>query len=84
MLDLIRKSLAHGLTIGGVTYDVAVLDRDTQSDPSRASQLAKALITSDQVELMLAVSTPETINPVADACEAAGMPCLPTPMPWQA
>ena len=33
---------------------------------------------------MLAVSTPETINPVADACEAAGVPCLSTVMPWEA
>ena len=33
---------------------------------------------------MIAVSTPETINPVADACEAAGVPCLSTVMPWQA
>ena len=34
--------------------------------------------------MMLAVSTPETINPVADACEAAGVPCLSTVMPWEA
>jgi branched-chain amino acid transport system substrate-binding protein len=33
---------------------------------------------------MLVVSTPETINPVADACEAAGVPCLSTVMPWEA
>jgi branched-chain amino acid transport system substrate-binding protein len=33
---------------------------------------------------MLAVSTPEVINPVADACEAAGVPCLSTVMPWEA
>ena len=33
---------------------------------------------------MLAVSTPEMINPVADACEAAGVPCLSTVMPWEA
>ena len=34
--------------------------------------------------MMLCVSTPETINPVADACEAAGVPCLSTVMPWEA
>jgi branched-chain amino acid transport system substrate-binding protein len=42
------------------------------------------LINSDQVDLMLPISTPETINPVADACEAAGVPCLSTVMPWEA
>ena len=84
VLDLARKALAKGLTVGGTTYAVTILDRDTQSDPSRASQLAKALINGDQVDLMLPVSTPETINPVADACEAAGVPCLSTVMPWEA
>jgi branched-chain amino acid transport system substrate-binding protein len=84
VLDLARKALAKGLTAGGKTYQVVILDRDTQSDPSRASQLAKSLINGDQVDLMLAVSTPETINPVADACEAAGVPCLSTVMPWEA
>ena len=84
ILEQARKALAPGFATAGKTFEVVILDRDTQSDPSRASQLAKALITSDQVDLMLAVSTPETINPVADACEAAGVPCLSTVMPWQA
>ena len=34
--------------------------------------------------MMLVVSTPELINPVADACEAAGVPCMSTVMPWEA
>ena len=84
VLELARRALASGLKIGGNTYEVTILDRDTQSDPSRASQLAKSLINTDRVDLMLAVSTPETINPVADACEAAGVPCLSTVMPWEA
>ena len=63
---------------------VEILDRDTQSDPSRAGQLAKTLINSDKIDMMLVISTPETINPVADACEAAGVPCMSTVMPWEA
>ncbi len=84
ILDLVRKALAKGYSIAGKTYAVDVLDRDTQSDPSRAGQLAKTLINSDNIDMMLVVSTPETINPVADACEAAGVPCLSTVMPWEA
>jgi branched-chain amino acid transport system substrate-binding protein len=84
VLAAARKALEKGLTIGGKTYAVEILDRDTQSDPSRAGQLAKDLITNSGIDLMLAVSTPETINPVADACEAAGVPCLSTVMPWEA
>ena len=79
-----RKALAPGLKVGDKTFAVEILDRDTQSDPSRAGQLAKTLINSDKIDMMLCVSTPETINPVADACEAAGVPCLSTVMPWEA
>ena len=84
VLDVVRKSLASGFAVGDKTFDVKILDQDTQSDPSRAGQLAKGLINSDKIDLMLVVSTPETINPVADACEAAGVPCLSTVMPWEA
>ncbi|NBB47022.1 ABC transporter substrate-binding protein [Rhizobium sp. CRIBSB] len=84
VLELVRKALANGIELGGKTYQVEILDQDTQSDPSRAGQLAKDLINNQGIDMMLAVSTPETINPVADACEAAGIPCLSTVMPWEA
>ena len=74
VLDQVRAALKSGLTIGGKTYDVQVLDRDTQSDPKRAGEVAASLITQDRVDLVLSTYTPETINPVADACEAAGVP----------
>ena len=32
---------------------------------------------------MLVESTPETTNPVADQCEANGVPCISTVAPWQ-
>ncbi len=84
VLELARKALAGGLQVGGKTWKVEILDRDTQSDPSRASQIAKSLINSDKIDLMLTTSTPEVVNPVSDACEAAGVPCLATVMPWEA
>ncbi|MEJ2480493.1 MAG: ABC transporter substrate-binding protein [Acidihalobacter sp.] len=83
VLSLARKALAGGITIGGNTYKVEILDRDTQSDPSRASQLANDLINNHNVDLMLSTSTPEVTNPVADACEAAGVPSLSTTVPWE-
>jgi branched-chain amino acid transport system substrate-binding protein len=84
VLGLARKALANGLTAGGKQYKVEIIDRDSQSDPARASQLAKALINSDNVDLMLTTSTPEVVNPVSDACEAAGVPCVSTILPWEA
>jgi branched-chain amino acid transport system substrate-binding protein len=83
VLQLARNALKDGLSIAGRKYSVEILDRDTQSDPARASQLTKALISNDKVDLMLVTSTPETVNPVSDACEAAGMPCLSTETPWE-
>lgn len=83
VLSLARKALARGFTIGDTTYRVEILDRDTQSDPSRASQLANDLINNHKVDLMLSTSTPEVVNPVADACEAAGVPSLSTDVPWE-
>jgi branched-chain amino acid transport system substrate-binding protein len=84
ILDTARKTLDKGLTIGGKTYAVTVIDQDTQSDPARAAQLAKDLINNQGIDMMLVTSTPEVVNPVADACEAAGMPCLSTIVPWEA
>ena len=37
-----------GLRAGDKTYKVVLLDRDSQSDPARAGQLAKALINDDK------------------------------------
>ena len=84
VLELARKALADGLD--DRRQDLRGRDpRPGQPvDPSRAGQVAKDLINSDKIDLMLAISTPETINPVADACEAAGVPCISTVVPWEA
>lgn len=84
VLDVVRSVLETGISAAGSNHKVEIFDRDTQSDPSRAGQLAKELINNEKVDLMLVVSAPETINPVADACEASGVPCLSTVMPWEA
>jgi branched-chain amino acid transport system substrate-binding protein len=84
VLDLARKAFAAGITVGSTKYDVTVVDKDGQSDPQRSSQVANDLINNDGVDLMLTTSTPETVNPVSDACEAAGVPCISTVVPWEA
>jgi branched-chain amino acid transport system substrate-binding protein len=84
VLEVVRKALEKGFEAGGKSFTVEIIDQDTQSDPSRAGQLAKDLINNQGIDVMLVISTPETINPVSDACEAAGVPCLSTVMPWEA
>ena len=53
VIGLVRKSLAKGFEVGGKTYAVEIIDKDTQSDPARAGQLAKELITSGAIDFML-------------------------------
>jgi branched-chain amino acid transport system substrate-binding protein len=83
ILGLARQKFAKGLAINGKTYAVEILDRDTQSDPARSSQLTKDLINNHNVDLVLATSTPDVVNPASDACEAAAVPCLSTIVPWE-
>jgi len=84
VLELARKALAPGLTIDGKTYEIQIIEKDSQSNPQRSAQVANELITGEAVDLMLTTSTPETVNPVSDACEAAGVPCISTVVPWEA
>ncbi len=84
VLGLARKAFANGVEVGGKRYSVVIIDKDGQSDPARGAAVASDLIHSDQVDLMLTTSTPETVNPVSDACEAAGLPCVSTVVPWEA
>jgi branched-chain amino acid transport system substrate-binding protein len=83
-LDLARTALSSGLTVGGQKYDVTIVDKDSQSDPAHSAQVANDLINTEGVDLMLTTSAPETVNPVSDACEAAGVPCISTVVPWEA
>ena len=84
VISLARKAFANGLTIGGTKYDVEIVTRDSQSAPPQAAKVAGNLIHGENVDLMLATSTPETVNPVADAAEAAGVPYITTVVPWEA
>ena len=63
--------------------DFEVIVKDSQSNPNRAAEVAKELIVSDEIHIMLVASTPETTNPVTTTCEAEEVPCISTMAPWQ-
>jgi branched-chain amino acid transport system substrate-binding protein len=73
----------NGLTTGGGAAGLDLFIKDTKSDPKRAAAATTELINNDQVDMVLVSSTPDTTNPVADVCEAAGVPCISTVAPWQ-
>src|SRR5947209_4363653 len=83
ILDQIQKLLEKGLSNGGRTYPVQIISRDSQSSTSRASEVAAELILRDKVDLLVAASTPDTTNPVADQAEVNEIPCITTDCPWQ-
>ncbi|MBI4965155.1 MAG: ABC transporter substrate-binding protein [Desulfomonile tiedjei] len=57
---------------------------DTESDPTRAGEVAVKLILQDQIDLMVVLHTPDTVNPVAAICERYGMPCISLDAPVEA
>jgi branched-chain amino acid transport system substrate-binding protein len=73
---------AKGLKVGGKTFTLSVTEYDSQSDPNRASQVAKTVATGG-ADLVVTSSTPEVTNPVALACEQLRTPCLATVVPWE-
>ena len=77
------KIFASGMKIGDSTYAVEILVKDSQSDPNKAAENALNLITKEGVNIMMVAQTPETTNPVADQCEANGMPLISANAPWQ-
>jgi branched-chain amino acid transport system substrate-binding protein len=84
VISLAKKAFARGLDVGGTNYGVQIVQRDSQSAPAQAAKVANDLIHGQGVDLILATSTPETVNPVADAAEAAGVPYVTTVVPWEA
>lgn len=85
VLDTVRATSAYskGFKVGGKTYKVNIVVEDSQSDPNRASAVARQLILSNNVDMLLTTSTPETTNPVAVEAETQGVPCLSTVVPWE-
>ena len=83
VIDQMKAAFKSGLTIGGKKYDVQILLKDSQSNPNRAGEVANDLILKDKVALMLTAGTPETANPVSDACELNEVPCISSVVPWQ-
>jgi branched-chain amino acid transport system substrate-binding protein len=83
-VDRAKEAVGDGLICGdGKKHPINFLVRDSQSDTNRAAQVAGDLIMNDKVNLMMAASTADTTNPVADQCESAEMPCITTDCPWQ-
>jgi branched-chain amino acid transport system substrate-binding protein len=83
VIDQMKTAFKDGLNIGGKTYEVQILLKDSQSNPNRAGEVASDLVLKERVALMLTAGTPETANPVSDVCELNEVPCISSVVPWQ-
>jgi len=73
----------NGFKIGGSTYTVTIKSYDSQSSVTKAGTLARQAIQGDNVDMLLASSTPETVNAVASQAETLGTPLICSNIPWE-
>jgi branched-chain amino acid transport system substrate-binding protein len=64
-------------------HPVEIVYRDSQSNPNRAAEVTAQLINNDKVDMIIGSSTGDTVVPVADQCELAGVPCITADDPWE-
>lgn len=83
VLKSIVEKFAGGITNNGKSYSVEIISKDSQSNPNRAASVAADLILKENVDIMVAASTPDTVNPVSDQAEVNDVPCITTDCPWQ-
>ncbi|MBB6489376.1 ABC transporter substrate-binding protein [Rhizobium lusitanum] len=62
---------------------IEIIVKDSQSNPSRASELASQLALKDEVQLLITAGGPDTVIPVADQAEIKGVPMIGAACPWQ-
>lgn len=79
----IQKAFAGGLENNGKSWNVEIISKDSQSNPNRAAEVAADLILGEEVDIIVAASTPDTVNPVSDQAEVNEVPCITTDCPWQ-
>ena len=83
VLEGIQAALSGGVENNGKSYNIEIISKDSQSNPNRAAEVAADLILGDEVDIMVAASTPDTTNPVSDQAEINEVPCITTDCPWQ-
>lgn len=79
----VEKAFAGGIENNGKAWNIEIISKDSQSNPNRAAEVAADLILGDEVDIIVAASTPDTVNPASDQAEVNEVPCITTDCPWQ-
>ncbi len=83
VLSAIQEAFSGGLENNGKSWNIEIISKDSQSNPNRAAEVAADLILGEEVDIIVAASTPDTVNPVSDQAEVNEVPCITTDCPWQ-
>ena len=65
-----------GIEVDGEKKPVEVILYDSESDSSKCAEMAQKLIEENEVDMIIAIQTPETVIPVAATAERYGVPCV--------
>lgn len=71
----------HPITVDGKEKTIDVKVYDSKSDQNTCTEMAQKLIEEDNIDLMIAIQTPNTVIPVAQVAERYGVPCIATQSP---
>ena len=77
LLQQAKDTIGDGLVCAdGKKHPITWIVKDSQSDSNRAAEVTGELITSDKPDIIFAGMTPTVNIPVAQQCEANGVPCI--------
>lgn len=71
----------HPIKVDGKEKKIEVIVYDSKSDQNTCTEMAQKLIEEDNIDLMIAIQTPNTVIPVAQVAERYGVPCIATQSP---
>jgi len=81
IIDEVNKQGGIYIKEYGKKVPLRVKITDTESNPTKAADVASKLILNDKVDMIYVSHTPATVNPVAANCERFKIPCVGTMMP---
>lgn len=76
VLAAVNKDGGIYVAEAGKKLPVKIKVVDTESNPTKAAEVASKLILEDKVDLMVVFDTPDTVNPVSAMCERYQVPCI--------
>lgn len=65
-----------GIEVDGSKKNIEVIVYDSKSNSTTCTEMAQKLVEEDNVDMLIAIQTPETVIPVTAVAERYGVPCV--------